>query len=794
MDAGDVSWLASRCDTLRWVRECDRAVVRAWRTGERQHDVLMLRARRTSSGRLLGLGPTIKLVDSPAADEGPVVARGASVGFISFPIIEHALPTVHVVDVDGVDAPEGWPRIKRVQRALANWQQTDSVRGIVDTQYAVKFSADFILRNGHDGIVLSSRFGDVTLGQGALPPWVTESPATPVLPGDLVTWAVDRARATPWIGDEKIQAAKAVFFRTKDRASRMLGGKHSDQELADAIHEEIGSEVETPADGTAKSESGGATMVHGGFPPPPVPVTVEPGLAGEGKWTDRAGPTFLRRNEGAGAPIVTTFLRIDRDREDNRMHIALWDPREVELRMIAGRVEPKSATGEAGTGQIPRKPEVMGRLLGAFNAGFQAAHGEFGMMAEGTVYLPAKPFAATVMLLPDGSTGFGTWPEDEGQAAEAEVVSFRQNLTPLIQDGKPNPYGRTWWGGTPDGWKDDTFTARTGICLTKEGFVGYFYGAELSPETLTRAMMQTRCDYGIALDMNAGHTGLEMYQAAPSGFLPDPGRKLHKTAEKDGAISGMPGWDFRARRLIRAMGLMNFPRYIQTEARDFFYLTLRHILPGPTLAGSSGWAVEGEYPYTVARAQVDIPHDGKPVTGKILKLDPRWLRAGSAARDGLVVHAGAEDSATVYHSSEQAPSFSILTKGAAPDGAVAVFHFSPMQGKQAARSAVGIGAEDGMLYYVELPGDDVLHASDLEKVLRDAGCANPVASFSRWAGAIDEPVALRTGAGLVRLSRGVGPGAKRVFSGTPVVSAEHWFPLQRGRVRYPRGSRASVGR
>jgi hypothetical protein len=37
----------------------------------------------------------------------------------------------------------------------------------------------------------------------------------------------------------------------------------------------------------------------------------------------------------------------------------------------------------------------------------------------------------------------------------------------------------------------------------------------------------------------------------------------------------MPGWDFRAKRLIKGMGLMSFPRYIQREARDYFYLTLR---------------------------------------------------------------------------------------------------------------------------------------------------------------------------------------------------------------------------
>ncbi|MGC4070098.1 MAG: hypothetical protein QM784_36660 [Polyangiaceae bacterium] len=85
----------------------------------------------------------------------------------------------------------------------------------------------------------------------------------------------------------------------------------------------------------------------------------------------------------------------------------------------------------------------MGRLAAAFNGGFQATHGEYGMMADGVVYLPPKPYAATVAELADGSVGFGTWPESD--TISAEYVGFRQNLTPLLADGKDNPYRRTWW-------------------------------------------------------------------------------------------------------------------------------------------------------------------------------------------------------------------------------------------------------------------------------------------------------------------------------------------------------------
>ena len=69
--------------------------------------------------------------------------------------------------------------------------------------------------------------------------------------------------------------------------------------------------------------------------------------------------------------------------------------------------------------------------------------------------------------------------------------------------------------------------------------------------------------------------------------------------EERGDVPGMPGYQFLSRRMIKFMALMNFPRYINTESRDFFYLTLRHVLPGdaitpvitPSDPGEGTWRV-----------------------------------------------------------------------------------------------------------------------------------------------------------------------------------------------------------
>src|SRR5262249_37435851 len=263
------------------------------------------------------------------------------------------------------------------------------------------------------------------------------------------------------------------------------------------------------------------------------------------------------------------------------------------------------------------------------------------------VYLPPKPYAATVAVTRDGSTAFGSWPRDT--SIPDAILSYRQNMTVMVQDEKFNPFGRTWWGGTPPGWEDKTHTVRTAICMTKEKFVAYFYGADLSPEALAQAMIQTRCAFGIALDMNAGHSGLEFYKVAPASEMEALASPLQNDWQAEGDVPGLEGWRFRGRRLIRGMGLMHFPRYIKREGRDFFYMTLRRVLPGPNVAlaaaaagkgepGKDGvWRVKGlpqhGFPYAIALTEL-VPNSGRPEARvRLLKIDPRCISAAPAAKE-----------------------------------------------------------------------------------------------------------------------------------------------------------------
>jgi hypothetical protein len=458
------------------------------------------------------------------------------------------------------------------------------------------------------------------------------------------------------------------------------------------------------------------------------------------------------------------------------------------------------------------------RVVAASNAGFQALHGEFGMMADGVVYLPPKPYAATIAVLRDGSTGFGTWPLDP--TIPEQILSYRQNMTVMVQDEKFNPYNRTWWGGTPPGWADKTHTVRTGMCTTKEHFVAYFYGADLAPEALAQAMISARCAFGLALDMNAGHSGLEFYDIEPSDQFQPLKQTLQGDWQHEGEVPGLDGWKFRARRLIRGMGLMNFPRYIKREGRDFFYMTLRNVLPGPALvpvipklplAGEGEWRLKGlpqhGFPYALALSELRADATRPDFKVRVLQIDPRTVTATAAAgkeaagKTVAVLDAGDKppgEALSLWHS---VGAFSIAPAAPVADAVRLASGEAP--GKEGV-AALGVSDEGGMLYYLEVEAPAAPSPADgklLDQLLKKLGCSTrlslshplPIAlgGDSDLAGTAIRPPA---GAGAVRLSRAEAAGARRIFADTPVVPFDTWYPLQQKRIRYfkkPEGAPAA---
>lgn len=803
LHAGDAEWLAPGPALGPFERREPEVLFRASQ-GDGPADVYKASVRLSPEGRLLAITGLYNLTETSAADEQVLVVEGQRAAWAIGD--GGRFYSVHIADLGGEAIPNDaeWSWLKRTQRRLANLQATGSLEGIGRRSFKLEPSASD-LALGFSGSTLlvdanSQRLSIDTRAPGKpLPHALVEQSHHLARPGNLITWAVDRVRAAPWFGNNRMQWVKAVGFAGLDYVERFVGTV-TGSDGSEEVKEELGD--------LAKLKPVEYTDPETGWPPPPMQPFLKKPLEGEGKWVSLENDPFIKTNPEAPSPFMFSFIRTDGKRPFSQTYVLLWDPRQVELHAQSGTQEPKTATGETGDGLVPRKLGSIDRMLAGFNGGFQATHGEFGMMAEGVVYLPPKPYAATVATLSDGWTAFGTWPNDEH--VPDNVVSFRQNMTPLTQDSAPNPYKRTWWGGVPPGWEEESRTIRSAVCLTREHFVAYIYGSSLDADHLRLAAEAARCDYTIHLDMNPGHTGLEFYHVAPKGQLPRIGDKLESTWQAEGPVSEMPGWEFQGRRMIKYMALMNFPRYINRESRDFFYLTLRYVLPGAAIPQALGpqqpWQTKGlpqhGWPFALATATL-APDPKRPsMHVEAIKLDGRML---ALAPEG-VASAGADTVITFAAPSTKASRALWWTNLGFSVAAASDPKLLELEAKRSAR-AVGFGvapdeaagkvivAAAGIdagrfAVYVEIMSDHerATDARLLTSMLSELGCSEIVLFEHSLLPALGGVRGLDGRAPPqkrgVHLVRGVAPGARRFFKDTPVVDPDVWAPLQRKRVRY----------
>jgi len=266
--------------------------------------------------------------------------------------------------------------------------------------------------------------------------------------------------------------------------------------------------------------------------------------------------------------------------------------------------------------------------------------------------------------------------------------------------------------------------------------------------------------------------------------------------------------------MTRSMMEVNFPQYIHREARDFFYLTRRALLPGWDIelpGGAAGgepgdgvWRVKGlpqhGFPYAVATTELRFGS----ARARVLRVDPKAIRPAASAGT-------AEDTPTIVS----------LFSGASPASAAArslwwqdeVFVVGASPGPRATRVASGAargaaGAErvavagvedlDGMLDWVELDAAAPEAVEAAERLLAQLGCSSRLvvdAGKAILGGGVDLAGQTVTPPPppFVRFVRGATPSARRYFADTKVVSPAVWQPLQSKRVRYfPKPSRPAA--
>ena len=252
-----------------------------------------------------------------------------------------------------------------------------------------------------------------------------------------------------------------------------------------------------------------------------------------------------------GAPVLArVMLTLDPHRPYAGVALVRMDLSKLALHMMPGTLEP--AHPAQLTPLIPNPGVIpsadLNTLVAAFNGGFKAVHGHYGMMVNGVTLLPPLPNIATVAIYRDGHVQIGVWGRDIVQSPD--LISFRQNCPPLIDAGQLNPgldNNQGAWGYT----SNTDVTWRTALGITQDGhYLIYAVGNGTSTATLAQALQDAGAYSAMQLDINQYYAHFDIFPPAAQGSQ----------------MEGKP--------LLNKM--INIPQlYLTPNVRDFFYLTVQ---------------------------------------------------------------------------------------------------------------------------------------------------------------------------------------------------------------------------
>ena len=536
-------------------------------------DVWRARVRLTPEGRPLAVTDPHNLTGTALGDDHGLSVRGTRAAFATFAYGQEQ--SVTLLDLDGEGAENttkfAWDR---AMSWITNVQQTGDGQGVGRIDITLDQPARSVTLTLTDSALAvdlvdaapaSARHASLEFARGELglaAPGM-HSDAARHLPKRPIFWAVDTVRAVPWIGPAPIAWAEERAFAVRD-GLKQLAFKWNGAPTAGT--DTLATSAPAPASILDGSQTGADS---GHWPPAPIRTIWKTPEPGEGEWVAPKLPWARKLPDAAAAPpaFVRAFVRPDEERPYAKVLLVAMDMRQLDLGMEAGVEDPKPMAGPHGAGRLPRDPAVSTRVVAAWNGAFKTEHGNYGMMVNRRVLLPPQPGAATVVVLKDTRVGLGSWGSAQAvtgikSVADADIVSFRQNLDPLIDKGEINPTRRALWGYTLPG--SGMQTERSGMCVTARGHLVYAWGDDVSATTLAKAMKMADCVYGMHLDMNPHHTGFIF-----------------------ASIQDLKARSYKSELLSPQMEISP-DRYIEYAAKDFFYVMLHDPTP-PGLGGAPGW-------------------------------------------------------------------------------------------------------------------------------------------------------------------------------------------------------------
>jgi hypothetical protein len=282
--------------------------------------------------------------------------------------------------------------------------------------------------------------------------------------------------------------------------------------------------------GSMAPGGGGTTAVRigtPGTPPLPAPETLRPfpgtpAYPGDGAWQS-AGRLV------AGQPAVYETLLVPPG-GTRRAGIAWMDTSLLSARLYSGSMSPGGGPYKY---TAPVAPMAAGSLVAAFNGGFKMADAHGGYYTENRMIRPLVRGGASLVIYANGSVTVGAWGSDVTMTSS--VVAVRQNLFPLVVNGRPSERAatRTWrvWGSTCPcgaGQHGSEYQWRSGLGVTADGALIYVAGPRLDPLQVAELLVRAGAVRGMQLDINPAWPVFASFKpTAPDGMAaPSNGTRL----------------------------------------------------------------------------------------------------------------------------------------------------------------------------------------------------------------------------------------------------------------------------
>jgi hypothetical protein len=261
------------------------------------------------------------------------------------------------------------------------------------------------------------------------------------------------------------------------------------------------------------------------YRPPRIKPLIHPALPGEGVWKPASAVA------GRRPPVLLATFRSDPEYPQFVAGVAWIDSGRTHLTYVPGLAEPPELENR-GPAEVP--PSKRDRIAATFNGGFPLETSNAGLVYHGQVLAPMVDGIATLVEYRGGRIDIRPW--ENGERINPKIVFAKQNLPPIIDEGKLNPNlsDGPEWGATVN---NAVRVWRSGLGVDKRGNLIYAAANYQTVESLAKVLQRAGAVRAMELDINEDWTSFITYRhpgaREPSNLLPEMFRPDTRYLEPD---------------------------------------------------------------------------------------------------------------------------------------------------------------------------------------------------------------------------------------------------------------------